>query len=184
MTDRRLLEPPLGRLNAAERGECFLFWGHARTSLGITGSCFGRWYIAPFLVAGVCYLTVEHFVMAEKAALFGDRDTRAAILATLDPAAAKVLGRQVQGFDERVWIDHRYSIAVRANEAKFSQHRDLARFLVRTGSRVLAEASAVDRIWGIGLARDDERAMDPARWPGLNLLGFALMEIRARSASS
>jgi predicted NAD-dependent protein-ADP-ribosyltransferase YbiA (DUF1768 family) len=35
------------------------------------------------------------------------------------------------------------------------------------------EASPTDRIWGIGLAANDERAVDPAAWRGLNLLGFA-----------
>ncbi len=43
---------------------------------------------------------------------------------------------------------------------------------------MLVEASPVDRVWGIGLAADDERASDPARWRGLNLLGFALMDAR------
>jgi predicted NAD-dependent protein-ADP-ribosyltransferase YbiA (DUF1768 family) len=41
----------------------------------------------------------------------------------------------------------------------------------------------VDRIWGIGLAADDPRAEEPARWRGLNLLGFALMEARGRLAA-
>ena len=45
---------------------------------------------------------------------------------------------------------------------------------------MLVEASPLDRIWGIGLAADDQRAADPAPWRGLNLLGFALMEARAR----
>ena len=49
-----------------------------------------------------------------------------------------------------------------------------------TGSRVLVEASPRDRVWGIGLAADDERAGSPERWQGLNLLGFALMEVRHR----
>ncbi len=38
----------------------------------------------------------------------------------------------------------------------------------------------MDRVWGIGLAADDAAAADPERWRGPNLLGFALMEARAR----
>jgi ribA/ribD-fused uncharacterized protein len=52
--------------------------------------------------------------------------------------------------------------------------------LLGTGDRVPVETSPQDRIWGIGLAADDERATSPERWPGLNLLGFALMEVRHR----
>ena len=55
-------------------------------------------------------------------------------------------------------------------------------FLVGTRTRVLVEASPVDRIWGIGLAQDDERAANPLRWNGTNLLGFALMAVRDRLA--
>ena len=55
----------------------------------------------------------------------------------------------------------------------------LRRSLGTTG-RVLVEASPLDRVWGIGLAADDERAMDPTKWRGPNLLGFALMEARER----
>ncbi len=40
----------------------------------------------------------------------------------------------------------------------------------------------MDRIWGIGYAADHENALRPARWRGSNLLGFALMEARARLA--
>jgi len=45
--------------------------------------------------------------------------------------------------------------------------------------RVLVEASPVDRIWGIGLAQDDDKVGNPNLWRGLNLLGFALMQVRA-----
>jgi len=65
---------------------------------------------------------------------------------------------------------------------KFGQHPGLRDFLLGTGQRVLVEASPLDRVWGIGLAADDERAQRPADWRGLNLLGFALMEARARLA--
>lgn len=44
----------------------------------------------------------------------------------------------------------------------------------------LVEASPYDRIWGIGLKATDEKAQNPASWQGQNLLGFALMDVRAQ----
>lgn len=67
---------------------------------------------------------------------------------------------------------------VAGNLAKFGQHTDLREYLLGTGDRVLVEASPLDRVWGIGLAADDERAVSPDQWRGLNLLGFALMQVR------
>ena len=64
------------------------------------------------------------------------------------------------------------------NAAKFTQHPDLGRFLAGTGPRVLVEASPSDRIWGIGLRASHPDAARPSRWRGLNLLGFALMNVR------
>jgi ribA/ribD-fused uncharacterized protein len=157
------------------------FWGHRVPRNGvITSSCLSQWYPAPFAVEGRQYLTAEHFMMAGKAALFGDEATRAHILSAPTPGAAKSLGRRVANFDEAVWEREREAIVVAANQAKFSQHPALRAFLLDTGERVLVEASPVDRIWGIGLAADHPDAAQPARWPGLNLLGFALMEVRAR----
>ncbi|SDW42628.1 hypothetical protein SAMN05421504_101547 [Amycolatopsis xylanica] len=96
------------------------------------------------------------------------------------PNEAKTLGRQITGFDEQAWTKHRHDIVVAGNLAKFGQNAELKTFLLNTGDRVLVEASPLDRIWGIGLAEDDERAADPNRWLGLNMLGFALMEVRER----
>jgi ribA/ribD-fused uncharacterized protein len=53
-------------------------------------------------------------------------------------------------------------------------------FLFATGDQVLVEASPYDRIWCIGLKATDENAQNPANWQGQNLLGFALMDVRAR----
>jgi ribA/ribD-fused uncharacterized protein len=74
----------------------------------------------------------------------------------------------------------RFEVVVAGNMAKFGQHAGLRQFLLGTGDRVLVEASPRDTIWGIGLAAGDERAAGPDRWRGLNLLGFALMEVRQR----
>ena len=159
------------------------FWGHQARAGGQLGpSCLSQWWPASFALDGVCYQTAEHYMMAEKARLFGDDEMRGEILAAEHPAEAKALGRRVSGFDGAVWAARRFDIVVAGNVAKFGQDEGLRAYLLGTSSRVLVEASPVDRIWGIGLAADDERAKNPLRWRGLNLLGFALMEARHKLA--
>lgn len=119
-------------------------------------------------------------MMAEKARLFNDKETLKKILVAHTPGEAKQLGRAVSGFNESTWIKNRFNIVVQANIAKFEQNKELQDFLLNTGSRVLVEASPVDKIWGVGLAEHDEAISDPRVWKGLNLLGFALMEARYR----
>ena len=165
--------------------EFVFFWGHQPAADGsVTKSCFSQWWVAPFSVDGTTYPTAEHYMMASKARLFGDEKALQRILSAKHPKQAKQEGRLVAGFDEATWVRRRFDLVVAGNHAKFSQHPALAQFLLQTGQRVLVEASPADRIWGIGLAADDERAADPARWPGLNLLGFALMEARAKLRDS
>jgi ribA/ribD-fused uncharacterized protein len=155
------------------------FWGHTPKQQGVVDkSCFSQWYPAPFEVAGDTYATAEHWMMAEKARLFDNDEVRRRILAVQHPAEAKKLGRAVVGFDPHVWDAQKYDLVTVGNYQKFSQHRPLKEYLLNTGSRVLVEASPVDAIWGIGLATDHPDAMQPAKWPGQNLLGFALMEVR------
>ncbi|WP_370465765.1 NADAR family protein [Nocardia sp. GTS18] len=88
-------------------------------------------------------------------------------------------GRLVRGFDQSVWEEARFDIVVAGSVAKFGSDAGLRSYLAGTAGRVLVEASPLDRVWGIGLSATDERAGDPARWRGLNLLGFALMRARA-----
>jgi ribA/ribD-fused uncharacterized protein len=156
------------------------FWGHQPGADGLGPGCLSQWWPAPFTVDGATYATAEHWMMAHKASLFGDHQTAERILAVSHPNEAKTLGRQVTGFDEATWQAHRYGIVVQGSVAKFSQRPELGRFLLGTAGRVLVEASPVDRIWGIGVAANDDRARQPSRWQGLNLLGFALMDARDR----
>lgn len=155
------------------------FWGHRPQRDGSVGrGCLSQWWPAPFTVGGVRYATAEHWMMAGKARIFGDPEAERRILAAASPAAAKAAGRKVRGFDEAVWQRERSELVAEGSRHKFGQHPDLRGYLLATAGRVLVEASPLDRIWGIGLAADDERAADPARWRGLNLLGFALMDAR------
>ena len=174
----------LGTLVASgARPKYVFFWGHTPRVPGqIDQSCLSNWFASKFSKEDIEYPTTEHFIMAEKARLFGDEEIRSQILEAGSPGAAKSLGRKVSGFDETTWCEHRFDIAVAGNHAKFSQNAEMAELLHRTGSKILVEASPRDQIWGIGMGKDDEHAENPLRWNGLNLLGFALMEVRQRLA--
>ena len=177
--DARTVEQLLSVIRGGGQPKYLLFWGHQPPPAGGVGKgCLRQWWPAAFTVDGVSYPTAEHYMMAAKARLSGDAEAAAKILAAPHPGAAKALGRQVRGFDEQRWAEHRFGVVVAGNLAKFGQDPQLRDFLDGTGSRVLVEASPQDRVWGIGLAAGDERAGSPERWPGLNLLGFALMEVR------
>lgn len=173
------------QLAAGQAVKYLFFWGHtaAHGATEVGKECLSQWYPAAFEVDGTSYATAEHWMMAEKARLFGDEQNRQAIINAAHPDQAKKYGRLVQNFDADAWEAARFGIVVRGNAAKFGQHPALRRFLLGTQERVLVEASPVDAIWGIGLAQNDARAQDPATWRGLNLLGFALMEVRALLAA-
>ncbi|WP_436531342.1 NADAR family protein [Actinoplanes sp. HUAS TT8] len=157
------------------------FWGHTPSrDGGVSASCLSQWSPEGFTVDGRRFASAEHYMMWRKADLFGDTASAGSILAAGHPRDAKMLGGRVTPFDQRVWEANRFEIVVAGNLAKFRQNPELGAFLAGTGERVLVEASPMDRIWGVGLTRDDPRVTDPAQWRGLNLLGFALMEVRAR----
>ncbi|MBT2507146.1 NADAR family protein [Streptomyces sp. ISL-98] len=155
------------------------FWGHRPTRGAAAGpGCLSQWWPVDFVEDGHTYRSAEHYMMAHKAWLFDDPATAAKVLDAKHPAEAKALGRQIRNFDEKTWREHRYGIVVRGNIAKFGRHDALREYLGATRNRVLVEASPLDRVWGIGLAADDERAASASTWRGLNLLGFALMDAR------
>ncbi|WP_329283566.1 NADAR family protein [Streptomyces sp. NBC_00691] len=175
------LESLTEQVNRGDRVRWLHFWGHRPHPDGrLSASCLSQWWPSPFVVDGVPYATAEHWMMAGKARLFQDAEAERAALAARTPAEAKKAGRLVRGFDETVWARERLGIVVEGSVHKFSSDESLRAYLLSTGSRVLVEASPVDRVWGIGLAADDPRAHDPAKWRGDNLLGFALMEARER----
>jgi hypothetical protein len=182
--DARTVDELLGVIQAGAQPKYLAFWGHQPPPGGGVGKgCFSQWWPSAFTLDGETYASAEHYMMAAKALLFGDAETADRIRAAPHPRTAKDLGRQVRGFDEQRWADRRFDLVVTGNLAKFGQHKELRDFLVGTGSRVLVEASPYDQIWGIGLSADHEHSTSPEHWRGLNLLGFALMEVRQQLAA-
>lgn len=155
------------------------FWGHQPSKDGkITKTCFSQWWISNFECEGIEYKTAEHWMMAEKARLFNDLEVLQEILNVNSPADAKKLGRKVANYNEEKWLEKRYEIVKKGNFLKFSQNEELKAFLLSTTNEIIVEASPVDSIWGIGMASDHPDVNNPSKWKGLNLLGFALMEVR------
>ena len=141
---------------------------------------FSNWFPSPLaFAAGATCAHLEQACMLCKAKLFGDIPSAHAVMAARTPAEAKAVGRQITGFDQEVWDKVKFPLMVRLAVAKFSQAPLLQALLIATHPATLAEASPHDRIWGIGLAAGQASEVAPADWPGLNLLGKALM--RARS---
>lgn len=169
----------IDNFESGKRTKYLFFWGHQKSQSGeLTSSCFSQWWESPFIVDKIKFNTAEHWMMAQKALLFDDKEIYNKIIIAKSPAEAKALGRQVRNFDDKTWNNKRFDIVVRGSLEKFTQQKDLKEFLLNTKERVLVEASPVDRIWGMGLTADSEKAENPKQWNGLNLLGFALMEAR------
>ncbi len=165
--------------NINPNNKFLFFWGHQPSKDRIiTKTCFSQWWESAFVLDGIEYKTAEHWMMAKKAQLFNDETYFEKIIDAKSPAEAKKLSREVQNYNENIWLENRYQIVKEGNFHKFSQHNDLKEFLLNTKERILVEASPVDAIWGIGLASDHNDANYPEKWKGLNLLGFALMEVR------
>ena len=164
---------------AKKKLDFIFFWKEGSAKLEhVSKGCLSQWQKCKFIVDGVSYNCAEQYMMAEKARIFGDEETRQRIMKEDSPDEIKQLGREVKGFDPDVWDQHKFDVVVKGNLAKFGQNETLLKFLLGTSSAILVEASPYDRVWGIGMKEDNKDAMDAEKWYGINLLGFALMVVR------
>eukprot|EP01125_Pyxidicula_operculata_P018933 TRINITY_DN6811_c0_g1_i1.p1 TRINITY_DN6811_c0_g1~~TRINITY_DN6811_c0_g1_i1.p1 ORF type:complete len:171 (+),score=23.98 TRINITY_DN6811_c0_g1_i1:36-548(+) len=139
---------------------------------------FSQWWMSDFTVDGVVYCCAEQYMMAMKAALFGDDKMQQLIMKERNPKEHQKMGKRVSNFDNDVWNENKSKIVFDASVAKFSQDPELREYILSTGEKTLVEASPSDTIWGIGLQWNHKDATNPSRWRGTNLLGKALMQAR------
>lgn len=157
------------------------FWSHKSAKGGeITEACLSQWWKCSFVEGGITFCCAEQYMMYKKALLFKDYAIAKEILRTTNPKKIKELGRLVQNFDSQVWDEHKAEIVLQGNILKFSQNPELKDYLLSTGGRILVEASPYDKVWGVGLRKENSAICTPQKWKGQNLLGFALMEARDR----
>lgn len=124
---------------------------------------------------GVKFYTGEHMMMYEKAMLFADIEKAQEICAAWQPQKAKMLGREVRGFNNELWEKSRENIVENVCYCRLVYDNPLrvAAIQHRLSGRSFVEASDRDRIWGIGLNEDHPMIHEEENWLGLNLLGKA-----------
>jgi len=156
-----------------ETNEYVFFWKPS--------SAFDQWSPCRFEVHGQLYNCAEQYMMSEKARLFGDTATVEGILAEMHPLKQKNMASArgtLKGFDQKVWDRECSRIVREGNLAKYQQNPELLEALLATGDKTLVEASPKDDIWGIGVGIEEAKKRKPKDWPGKNLLGKILMEVR------
>ena len=131
-----------------------------------------------FSVRNIPYNCAEQFMMAEKARLFGDKEIEEKIMNSSDPKEQQDLGRQVKNFNQEKWNKHARDIVYEGNYYRFNHNEYLKNLLFETVGTTLVETSPYDKIWGIGLRKNDPRVQDRTTWRGKNWLGEVLTKVR------
>lgn len=145
-----------------------------------TSSPFSNWHSAKYIINEIEFNCSEQGVMYEKALLFKDYNIAQKILECLpsQQRLMKKLGRDVKGFNETIWKKNRKKIYKKHCSEKFKQNEHLKTSLLNTHGKTLVEASPTDKIWGIGMNKNEALITPQNKWKGLNLLGEILTEIR------
>ena len=154
------------------------------THLFFLRGIFSNFQTCNIVYKGLSFKTTEHAFMWEKARHFGDVQSCIEVLNAATPADAKSIGRKVKGFNADVWTKVSEGYMFEVNLAKYTQNPNLKKHLLDTGTLTIVEANGKpDLIWSCGLYSNDPRIEDSSKWPGKNLLGKVLMEIREKLRS-
>ena len=142
---------------------------------------FSNWHSRPNMIkaiGGHTFNNSEQAFMWTKAKFFKDDEIADKILHEPDPRENKKLGRLVKNYNDIEWNKRRVAAMLSVNILKYMQNPDYMQELLKTGDRILVEASPYDTIWGVGLHYTDPLILDEKNWRGENLLGRVLMDIR------
>lgn len=120
----------------------------------------------PILLGKKKWPTTEHYFQAQK---FSDPKDKEEVRKANTPHIAARLGRDRKKKIRKDWDAAKIGVMRQALEAKFTQHEELKRLLISTGSAKLVEHTANDNYWG-----------DGGDGSGQNMLGRLLMDIRAK----
>ncbi|KAI8911161.1 hypothetical protein EDD86DRAFT_134090 [Gorgonomyces haynaldii] len=149
----------------------YCFTGPSKTKLD-------NWSPCHLKLQGVDMGTSEQAIfLVGKAGIFGDKETLTLGLSQIwTPKKAKMMGRDVKGFDPETWATESLWISDLVLLMKALQDEECLKELMSTGKRQIAEASRFDKLWGVGCESKNALVKD---WPqDGNQLGKSWMRVR------
>ena len=126
---------------------------------------------------GITHDTLEHAYQYAKASRYGDTKAEESILCAASPAEAKQTGLHVQNFDSTDWDTVQSGIMLELLRIKFAKKSEMAKVLLSTSGKSIAEAGKGS--FTIGLTLNSKHLFDTSKWSkNCNILGKCLMEVR------
>ena len=121
----------------------------------------------------------EKLLVLCKAALMKDLSSFDKVLKVRSPREARMLGDQIQNFDQVKWHRSICAIVIAIVRARVEGIPFLLQQLEIHAEKLFAHASSDDSLLGTGLDHDHPGTRHPSQWCGANVLGWAYMAVAA-----
>lgn len=132
------------------------------------------------VIGGTKYNSIMQAYEGERLVALGRKDIRdLVLLKRTNPVQIRAAARKVVGE-----VEDPVALWIRVLENVVKQNAPIAEVLRSTGSSILAFADPLDQKGGIGLPKEDEKAMNKKEWTGENQIGKAWMAVRNRVSTS
>lgn len=138
-----------------------------------------NFYMANFSLGEVTFHSAEQAYQYKKALTHGKPDLAKKIMNAGSPYEVKSLARYISCRAE--WEGENQQVMQEILQAKFRQVPAARQDLLSTGDQLIVEAVPGQFLWGSGLDAEATAHTRPEGWPGKNMLGEMLMNIRGSS---
>ncbi len=130
-------------------------------------------YECEFTHNGLTFNSLEQYIIRTNALTIQDNDLAERVMGVQDPSVMKSMAK---GKFDKIDLDIKQQHVKDGMKLKYGQNERLKSLLKDTIGTTLAEASPFDQTWGTGRRMTHKEAFKG--WPGQNLHGKVLMEVR------
>lgn len=139
-------------------------------------------YPSPFRYFDYEFENAEQYFTFMKARICRDEEIEEKVMqAAAEPRKTRRMRRRMDQENQtsiELWPEIRREVMRWGVRQKFLQNPELLQKLLSTNYALLAEATDSNTVWGIGLPMEEYKKYKPGNWPGENLMGKVLMDVR------